>query len=140
MQGIVAMVAGLHHLAYTLVRCLTGLILFSHGYVKVFEWQLGGMESKFKEMGVLLPHISGPFIGLLELIGGALLFVGLFTRYLGLLFAAEFVVATYFVWVKFNERFSGSQLELMLLAVAFLLACQGAGRYSADTLLRRSDA
>lgn len=140
MRGLIAALSGLSGFGYALVRCTVGLILFAHGYQKVFEWQIGGMETKFEQMGVILPQITGPFIGLLELIGGALLFVGLFTRYLGVLFGVEFIVATYFVWVRFRGGFYGSHQELLLLVVALLFATNGAGRLSVDSLLRRWDA
>jgi uncharacterized membrane protein YphA (DoxX/SURF4 family) len=44
--------------------------------------------------------VSAPLVAGLETVGGALLVVGLGTRWLGLLFALEFLVAA--VWVKYR--------------------------------------
>jgi putative oxidoreductase len=140
MHRLVSVMAAQSSFGYALVRVMTALILFVAGYEKVFVRGLGSVTGFFEQIGVLLPQITGPFIGLLELIGGALLFVGLFTRYLGLLFALEFLVA---VWAKFGplkQGFGGAEIDLMILSASLLFATNGAGRYSLDALFRRSDA
>jgi putative oxidoreductase len=101
---------------------------------------LGAVSGFFDKIGIFLPQISGPFIGLLELIGGALLFVGLFSRYLALLFAIEFIVASYAAWVLMNKGYGGAELELMLLATSIMIATNGAGSFSLDAIIRKGDA
>jgi putative oxidoreductase len=140
MQRVVAALAAQSKLGYALVRAFTAVVLFSHGYQKVFHQGLNAVAASFNELGIFLPRITGPFIGLLELVGGGLLFLGLFTRWLGVLFAIEFTVAAYVEWVLQNRGFFGSLLELYLLVTALLLATNGAGRYSLDALFRRFDA
>jgi putative oxidoreductase len=61
----------------------------------------------------------------LELGGGLLLLIGLFGRWLGLLFAIQFVIALF--WVKLPGR-----LDLMLVAAALLFFLAGSGRASVD--------
>ena len=125
---------------YALMRIMMAIVLFHHGYQKVFSMGLGSVAGYFDKIGIPLPQITGPFIGLLELIGGALLFVGLFTRYLGILFAIEFIVAAYAQAVLMNKGYSGAEIELLILVAGFLFATNGAGKYSLDAVFKRADA
>ncbi len=81
----------------------------------------------------MAPGISGPFIAFLELLGGLSLLVELFSRWLGLIFALEFVVATFYV--KFaGQGWNAGRLDLMLLAGGILLFLAGPGRAALDEL------
>lgn len=140
MRGVISAMSAQSSVGYALVRIMTAIVLFAHGYLKVFSMGLGSVAGFFEKIGIPLPQITGPFIGLLELIGGALLFVGLFTRYLGALFAIEFIVATYAKWVLMDKGYSGSELELLIFVAGVLFATNGAGRYSLDAVFKRSDA
>ncbi len=140
MRGVISALSGQSAIGYTLVRLVAGLILFLAGYNKVFVTGLSGVAGFFEKINMPVPQVTGPFIGLLELIGGALLFVGLFTRYLGVLFAIEFIVAT---WAKFgpmDQGFGGARLDIMLLVAGLLFATNGAGKFSLDAIFRRWDA
>jgi len=119
-----------------LLRLMTSIVLIYHGYQKVFVIGLSGVAGFFDKIGIFLPQITGPFIGLLELIGGILLFLGIFTRLLGTLFVIEFLVATYAKWVLMDKGYAGSELELMLLFSCVLLATHGSGRYALHSRLR----
>lgn len=136
MQALIAALSAQKDLAYLLVRLMTGIVLTYHGYQKVFVMGLDNVAGFFTKIGIPLPQISGPFIGLLELIGGILLLLGLFTRYLGLIFAIEFIVASYTVWVLLGKGYGGSELEFMLLFASFLLATHGGGKYSLDRQMK----
>jgi putative oxidoreductase len=140
MQRVISAMAAQSSFGYALVRIFTSIVLFAHGYQKVFNYGLGTVAASFEKMGILLPQITGPFIGLLELIGGALMFLGLFTRWLGLIFAVEFIVATYAKWVMMGNGYFGSELEIYIFVACILVATNGAGKYSLDAILRRSDA
>jgi putative oxidoreductase len=140
MQRVISALAAQSGLGYALVRVYTAVVLFTYGYQKVFHQGLSAVAAGFEELGIPLPSVTGPFIGLLELIGGGLLFLGLFTRWLGALFAVEFTVAAYVEWAIRNKGYAGSLLELYILVAAVLLATNGAGRYSLDALFRRADA
>jgi putative oxidoreductase len=140
MQRVISAMAAQRSLGYALLRAFTAVILFAHGYQKVFYEGLGSVSRMFERMGIILPQVTGPFIGLLELVGGALLFLGLFTRWLGFIFAIEFVVATYTRWILLDKGYFGSELELLILVACIVLATNGAGRYSLDSLFRRADA
>jgi putative oxidoreductase len=114
------------------VRVAMGLILVIAGWGKVMGG-VGNVAAAFARMAIPAPAITGPFIAYLELIGGAALLVGLFSRWLGLVFALEFVVATFYV--KFaGPGWNAGRLDLMLLAAGILLFVAGPGRAAIDQL------
>jgi putative oxidoreductase len=119
-----------------LLRVMTSIVFIYHGYQKVFVMGLSNVAGFFEKISMPLPQVSGPFIGLLEFIGGILLLLGIFTRLLSTLFAIEFIVATYAKWVLMDKGYAGSELELMLLVSCVLLATHGAGRWSLHGMLR----
>ena len=120
-----------------LLRVVAGLIIFHAGYTKVFVWGLSATAGNFEKMGVILPQLTGPFTGLLELSGGALLTVGLFTRYLGLIFAIHFGVATFVVASALGKGLAGARLEILLIIVMLALATNGGGALNLGSLLKK---
>jgi putative oxidoreductase len=110
----------------TAVRLATGFVLAIHGYDKVARG-LGPAIDYFGRVGIPLPGLAAPAIALLELGGGILLLVGALTRWLGLLFAIEFLVIVLWIVLPGTGRLRGA-LELMLLAASILLAVSGPGR------------
>lgn len=129
MNILLRLLASQSGLGLAVMRVVLGLILAFSGYRKVFQ---GGFAvDGFRRMGLPVPELTGPFISLLELGGGALLVIGLFTRYLGTLFTIQFVVAS---MVIFNLKGSilGARLEILILVAAFVLATNGAGALALD--------
>jgi putative oxidoreductase len=130
-------------IALLILRVVFGLTFAAHGWQKVFIFGLGGVARSFADIGVPLPHVAGPAIACLELIGGAALILGAFTRIFGIALACDMVGAIAMVRAK-GGFFApnGIELELMLFCAATALAIAGAGQYSIDTLLagRRADA
>ena len=112
------------------VRVAMGLIFLTAGWGKVASG-FGTVAGNFAKMGMPVPGVTGPFIALLELVGGALLLVGLAGRWVGLLFAIEFVVAMFVVKLP-STGWAGARLDLMLLAGGVLLFFAGSGRLSID--------
>ena|SRR5919201_1092476 len=112
------------------VRIVMGLIFLTAGWSKVANG-FGAVAASFGRMGIPAPGVTGPFIALLELIGGALLVVGLAGRWLGLLFVIEFVVAAFVVKLP-SVGWAGARLDVMLLAGGLLLFFAGSGRLSID--------
>jgi putative oxidoreductase len=129
MKSLFRSLSQLSSVSVAIVRIVMGVIFLLAGYGKIFH---GGyaIEAFRNAFRIPLPELFGPLVSVLELVGGALLIVGLFTRYLGALFTIEFVVATLIVM---NLRgIMGARLEVMLLVGAFLLATHGAGTLSLD--------
>ena len=119
----------------TAVRLMMGFVLAFSGYQKL-AGGMAGVAGFFGQVGIPLPEIMAPFITALELVGGIMLLLGLFTRWLGLLYVAEFIVATF--WVVIPARgLAAGRLELMMLAGAVMLVLAGAGKASLDELLAR---
>lgn len=116
----------------TAVRIAMALIFIVAGWGKV-AGGLGNVGTAFARLGMPVPGVTGPFIALLELIGGFALLIGLFTRWLGLVFAIQFVVATFYV--KFaNQGWNAGRIDLMLLAGGILLFLAGPGKAAVDEL------
>jgi len=123
----------------TIVRVVMAAIFIVHGYDKL-AGGIGGVAQFFAKVGLPFPDVSALLIMLLELGGGLLLLVGLFSRWLGLLFVLEFVVATFYVKLP-SGGFKGAEFELLLLAGAALLFLAGGGRASVDGMwLERGEA
>lgn len=62
-----------------LIRLLVGWVFLVEGILK-YLWidELG--VGRFTAIGIPVPHFTAPFVGLVEMVCGALLIVGLFTR------------------------------------------------------------
>ena len=116
------------------LRLVVGGIFAAHGAQKVFEYTIPGTIGSFSGMGIPLPEIAAPFVAFLELIGGILFALGLFTRPVGILLAVDMVVALVAVhlpaglWVGEG----GYEFVAVLGVAALALAFTGAGRFSLD--------
>ena len=61
------------------VRIIVGWVFLSEGILK-FQLRLELGSGRFAQIGIPAPEIMGPFVGLVEIVCGALLIVGLLTR------------------------------------------------------------
>ncbi|MFQ5896695.1 MAG: DoxX family protein [Candidatus Methylomirabilia bacterium] len=114
----------------TAVRLAMAVIFIVAGYQK-FAGGLGGITGFLDKIGILLPGLMGLYISVLELVGGILLLIGLAGRWVGLLFALEFIVAAFYY--KFPTLgWAAGRVDLMLLAGAILLFLAGSGKASVD--------
>jgi putative oxidoreductase len=125
----------------TVLRVVTGLVFFMHGYTKVFVWGFEGTAAGFGQMGIPLANIAGPFVGLLELLGGLALVAGLATRWISIPLAVTMLVAI--VQVHLAKGFfapEGYEFPLTLLAATVGLTLTGGGALAVDNLItaRRS--
>lgn len=126
-------------LGLLVLRVVVGAIFAAHGAQKIFEFTLPGTIGSFAGMGIPLPEIAGPVV---ELIGGILLILGLFTRPVGILLAIDMIVALIAVhlpaglWVGEG----GYEFVAVLGAAALALALTGAGRFSLDGAFLRGRA
>lgn len=75
-----------------LIRILVGAVFFSEGIQKfMFPDEVGA--GRFLRIGIPAPEIMGPFVGVIEIVCGALLLLGLFTRIAALLLLVNISVA-----------------------------------------------
>ena len=120
-------------LALLLLRLALAIVFVFHGYPKLFG-ETQRFVRAFADLG--LPAYTVYIAGILELFGGCLLVLGLFTRPVGMLLTLHMAAAMY----KFNLRegfyaVREYELPLTLAAAAFALAAVGAGTLSADHLI-----
>lgn len=127
-----------------LIRVMVGAVFLSEGIQKfLFPEQLG--VGRFARIGIPAPDLLAPFVGVVEVVCGALLLAGLLTRLAAIPLVADMVVAitTTKIPILVNKGFWAMAHEsrtdfAMLLGSLFLLIA-GAGPFSLDnrTLNRR---
>jgi len=112
------------------LRFALGIVFFSHGYPKLVHFG-AGMQGFFIQHG--LPGYFVYISGVLEVFGGILLVLGLFTRGAALLLAIEMGIA---IWKVHSANgylaVHDYEFPLALLAGSFALASVGAGTLSLD--------
>jgi putative oxidoreductase len=119
------------------LRLAIAAIFINHGRQKLFVYGFAGVTGAFTHMGVPMPGLMGPFIGLLEFFGGIALAIGLLTRLFALGFVFDMLAAILLVQLK--KGFSGYEFEFLLLGSSLALVLAGAGGFSVDALLARRD-
>lgn len=113
----------------SVLRIITGLLFLAHGTAKLVQWPYVDM---FKD-GVPLASIFG-IGGLLEIIGGVLIVLGLFTRMTAFVLSGMMAVA-YFMFhapAGFYPIINGGELAIIYSFVFLYLAAAGAGPWSLD--------
>ncbi len=112
--------------AYAALRIVTGLLLLWHGTQKLFGFP--------KEIGVELPAFIVYVAGPIELIGGILVAIGLFTRPAAFL-CSGLMASAY--WMAHGTKhlfplINGGELAVLYCFVFLFIAANGAGIWSAD--------
>jgi putative oxidoreductase len=120
----------LQPLALLLLRVAFGIIFTAHGY-PILAHRTSGTHALFAQHGV--PHYFVYISGVLELFGGGLLVLGLFTRGAGLLLAIEMVLLMWKVYPPHSYLAVNEYAYPLALATGcFALATLGAGLISVD--------
>jgi putative oxidoreductase len=119
--------------ALSLFRFITGLLLFQYGIAKIFKFPV-------------LPYFANipPLIqtaGWIELVLGALLLIGLFTRIVAFVLSGEMAFAYFLghmlksgepVWLPLNN---GGTAAILFCFACLYLATAGGGPVSADAMM-----
>ncbi len=123
--------------ALSLMRFIIGLLLLQYGIAKIFKFPV-------------LPYFANipPLIvvaGTIELIGGALLLLGLFTRPVAFILSGQMAFA-YFLGHMFKGAspvflplLNGGTLAIALCFTCLYLATSGGGPISLDAMLRKKN-
>jgi putative oxidoreductase len=125
----------LQWLGLVFLRIALGIIFFTHGYPKLAHLRGNAqMQSFFVEHG--LPWYFLYVAGVLEVFGGTLVLLGLFTRPTAVLLALEMCVAI--LKVHSGHGIFGVhdyEFPLTLATACFLLATTGPGTFSLDQVI-----
>ena len=141
--------------AVVLIRLVVGGVFLSEGIQK-FLFPADLSAGRFAKIGIPAPEIMGPFVGVVEIVCGALIVVGLLTRLAAIPLIIDMLVAISATKIPIllghgYWRFSLSKLPsygfwsmaheartdfAMLLGSTFLLIV-GAGSWSVDGYLSR---
>ena len=115
---------------------LAGIGLATHGYQKVFGGDMSGFAGFVEKIGFPLPHVFAWAAAIAELAGGALVAVGLFTRFGATFAAITMFVAAFLAHAK--DDFDTREKALSYLVIMLAIACIGPGKWSVDGLVRNS--
>lgn len=117
----------------SVLRAMTGLLFMEHGLMKLFAWP----PSEMFAQPVALMSLMG-LAGALELVGGALIAVGLLTRITAFILAGEMAFA-YFIGhapQSFFPVLNGGEAAILYCFVFLYLAAAGGGAWSLDQAFR----
>ena len=123
------------------VRLYWGLQLAQNGWGKLHN--LGRVTEFFSSLGLPAPGPTAAFVATVEFLGGILLAIGLFSRFIGLVLAIDMTMAYVMadreaLFSIFSDpgKFYVADPYTFLFA-ALLILIFGPGKFSLDTLLLR---
>ncbi len=125
--------------ALLLLRIVLGTVFVAHGWDKLMITGLTGATAQFRDWGVPQPQLSAWLVMAVELLGGALLVVGLLTTLVAGLLALLIVAAVWFVHLDagFFTVNGGVEYPVVMLAALAIIVVFGSGRVSLDGVLTR---
>jgi uncharacterized membrane protein YphA (DoxX/SURF4 family) len=141
------------HRSIILIRLIVGAVFFSEG-VQKFLYPAEQAAGRFAKIGIPAPEFFGPFVGLVEVVCGALILAGLFTRLAAVPLIIDMIVAIittklpillghdlgpfhvgalkrYGFWAMAHEM----RTDWAMLLGSLFLAIMGAGALSLDYVL-----
>jgi putative oxidoreductase len=131
------MLAGFEPMVLSIFRIMTGLLLFQYGVAKLLKYPV---LPYFAEIPPLITAA-----GAIELVGGALLILGLFTRPVAFILSGEMAFA-YFIGHMFKggvaapvfiPLLNGGNGAILLCFACLYLACAAGGPWAIDAVMRK---
>lgn len=125
--------------ALSLFRFVTGLLLFQFGVAKILKFPTIPQGNPYAFLNKVELMTLGGIAGLLELVLGALLLLGLFTRPVAFLLAGEMAFA-YFIGHAprgFYPLINAGTLAILFCFACLYLSTAGGGPLSLDAMLRK---
>ncbi len=133
---------GYRPLPYLLVRMVVGGVFLAEGIQKFLFVEALGV-GRFMKIGIPAPEIMAPFVGVVEIVCGALLLAGLWTRLATIPLTIDILVAIATTkipilvergfWAMVHEARTDYSMLLGLIVLSLI----GAGRWSVDAVLQR---
>jgi putative oxidoreductase len=126
--------AGFEPTILSIFRIITGLLLFQYGVAKILKFPV------IPYFADIPPLITAA--GVIELVGGALLILGLFTRPVAFVLSGEMAFA-YFMGHMFKgglaapvfiPLLSGGNAAILFCFACLYLSCAGGGPWSLDAM------
>jgi putative oxidoreductase len=124
---------------HALLRVVTGLAFFYHGYDKVFTKGVAAVVPMFQSLGIPFAEVATYLVAYGELLGGLALMLGLFTHWVAKLDVVIMLGAIGFVhwgaeggWFFGYGADGGYEYQLLLLAASVFFLVSGPGRFSLD--------
>lgn len=117
--------------AQALLRIVSALAFMEHGLMKIFQFPAAAMD------GPLPPLMLAA--GWLEIVGGALLALGLFSRPTAFVLSGMMAVAYFMVHLPkgFYPALNGGEPALLYCFIFLFLACAGPGAWSVDGMRKK---
>ncbi|HEX4616518.1 MAG TPA: DoxX family protein [Stellaceae bacterium] len=114
----------------SVLRIIVGLLFVEHGLSKLVGFPHVVMFDKLQFFSLL------GLAGFIELVGGALLTVGLFTRITAFIMSGEMAFAYFIVHApkSFYPALNGGELAIVYCFLLLYFAAAGAGAWSLDQL------
>jgi putative oxidoreductase len=126
-----------HAWAALLLRILVGWVFLTEGIQKFLFTEALGF-GRFAKIGIPYPHITAPFVGVVEIACGMLLMVGLVTRFaaIPLLIDIGVAIATTKIPMLLHQGFwpamHEGRTDFCMLFGLIAILCIGPGRISCD--------
>jgi putative oxidoreductase len=118
----------------SVLRIVTGLLLLEHGTTKYLNFPVSPMNGAS-------PLTLGGFAGILELVGGVLLILGLFTRPVAFVLSGMLAFAYFLAHAPqgLYPILNGGELAIVYCFVLLYIAAAGGGALSLDRAIWSSD-
>jgi putative oxidoreductase len=117
----------------SVLRIMTALVLLQHGTAKIFKFPVVPQLAKIDLTSM------GGIAGYFELIGGALLLVGLFTRPVAFILSGTYAVAYFYAHAarSFYPILNAGELVVLFCFIFLYIAAAGPGPWSIDAARKK---
>ena len=120
--------------ALSVFRIIAGLMIIQHGMGKIIHFPVYPAYANVQPLSLI------GAAGFIELIGGALLILGLWTQPVAFLLSGEMAIAYFYAHAPkdFFPLINGGTLAIMYCFSFLYLATAGAGPWSVDAAMKRN--
>ena len=116
----------------SVLRIIVGLLFLAHGTAKLFGWPHVQLFDNLQTFQLLW------FAGIIELVGGGLLAIGLFTRTVAFIMSGEMAIAYFMAHAPrgFLPILNGGEGAILFCFIFFYIFLAGGGPWSVDEARR----